>query len=63
MPSPGMPAPPQAVNPADIKYGTITQTDGSILLHLLNADGTPGPIVDILQPPKSVLKPAAGQPK
>jgi hypothetical protein len=34
------------------EYGTTTQENGSILLHLKNADGSLGPVVKVLPPIK-----------
>lgn len=48
--SPGAGAPPPPPPPPD--YGTTTQEDGSILLHLKNPDGSLGPIVKVLPPIK-----------
>lgn len=44
--------PPAPPNPADMKYINETQTDGSVLLRIANADGTPGPVVKIVPAPK-----------
>lgn len=38
-------------SPADMKFLNETQQDGSVLLRLINADGTPGPVVKIVPPP------------
>jgi hypothetical protein len=39
-------------------YSTTTQADGSILLHLKNADGTLGPVVKVIPPIKKAAGPA-----
>lgn len=40
--------PPAPPNPADIQYKTVTQADGSGLIHMLNPDGSVGPAVTII---------------
>jgi hypothetical protein len=40
------------IPPKPPEYGTITQSDGSIALHLKNPDGSMGPIVKIIPPIK-----------
>lgn len=51
----GMPSPgggyPQPPNPANIQYGTQTQQDGTVLIYMLNQDGTPGPVIHVFKPP------------
>lgn len=47
-PPPPFPMPP---HPGDMKYTTETQADGTVLLRLLNPNGTPGPVVQIVKPP------------
>jgi hypothetical protein len=44
------------VDPAGRQYETVTQEDGSILLHVKNPDGTRGPAVKIIPP----IKPRGG---
>lgn len=52
MGAPPAPYPPMMPpSPADLKYLNETQQDGSVLLRLINADGTPGPVVKIIPPP------------
>jgi hypothetical protein len=51
MPPAPYPLPMGPPDPASIKYATETQQDGSVLLRMLNPDGTPGPIVKIVPPP------------
>ena len=43
-----VPAPP----PPPPDYGTTTQDDGSILLHIRNPDGSLGPVVKVIPPIK-----------
>ena len=52
---PGTPPPPsdQEQDPADLQYEPLTQQDGSVVLFLKNADGSRGPAVKIVPPPKS----------
>lgn len=54
---PGNPSllPPMSLapGPADQKYEAVTQVDGSILLHLKNPDGSLGPAIQIVKPPKT----------
>lgn len=50
---PGLPTPFMAANqgpqdPGDVQYKAITQSDGSVLLHMLNPDGSVGPAVKII---------------
>ncbi len=40
---------PAQQNPANMKYEAITQQDGTVLLRMINADGTPGPVVQIVK--------------
>ena len=47
---PAFPAMP--IDPANLQYHNETQSDGSILIRLLNPDGSPGPVVDIVRTPK-----------
>lgn len=47
---PAFPAMP--LDPANLKYHNETQSDGSILIRLLNPDGSMGPVVDIVRTPK-----------
>jgi hypothetical protein len=49
---PGMVAPPDQGPPPLPEYGTTTQEDGSILLHLQNPDGSKGPVVKVIPPIK-----------
>ena len=62
---PGMPSPnpsiiPEApIDPAAMQYGTITQEDGTILLHIKKPDGSPGPVIQVIPVPKTIAKPAA----
>lgn len=39
--------------PKPPEYGTTTQADGSILLHIKNPDGSLGPVVKLLPPLKT----------
>lgn len=39
-------------DPAAQRYLAVTQEDGSVLLHMKNADGSPGPAVKIIPPIK-----------
>lgn len=45
-----------AGDPTSAQYVAVTQADGSILLHIKNADGSLGPAVKIVNPikPKTV---------
>lgn len=36
-------------DPASKRYTTVTQEDGTVLLMLKRADGSPGPVVKIIQ--------------
>lgn len=45
----GMPGPQ---DPSSQQYIAVTQSDGSILLHLKNPDGSPGPAIKIINAPK-----------
>src|SRR5262249_28024188 len=45
-------------DPANARYTAETQSDGTILLRIQNPDGTPGPVVQHLPPPK--MKGASG---
>jgi hypothetical protein len=50
---PSLPPPGLAPNPDDpsnTEYAAVTQADGSVLLHLKNADGSLGPAVKIVYP-------------
>jgi hypothetical protein len=40
---------PATQNPANMKYEAITQQDGTVLLRMVNPDGTPGPVVQIVK--------------
>lgn len=54
--NPGLPIPPPpglADDAAMAKYEAVTQADGSVLLHMKNPDGSLGPAVKIISPPKS----------
>ena len=52
--------PPVQVDPAQIKYSTETQSDGSVLIRIMGPDGQPGPVVEILRTPKPKgVKPVA----
>lgn len=44
--------PPMPVDPASVQYATETQADGTILLRIKNPDGTTGPVVQLIPPPK-----------
>lgn len=62
MPSmnPGLPIPPPPGFADDLsmaKYEAVTQSDGSVLLHMKNPDGSLGPAIKIISPPKSSNKP------
>lgn len=48
---PGAPAYPQPQHPGTMKYTNVTQADGTVLLRVLNPDGSPGPVVQIVKPP------------
>jgi hypothetical protein len=49
----GMPMfPPIPMDPSQVRYDTETQTDGTVLLRMRNPDGSPGPVVQIVKPPK-----------
>lgn len=50
----GMPSPGGAALPPP-EYDTATQQDGSVLMFLKNPDGTRGPAVKIISPPKRGL--------
>lgn len=52
-PSPFLPPTP---GPQAQEYKAVTQADGSILLHLLNFDGSLGPAVKIINPIKPSSK-------
>ena len=52
-PPPGPPPPPQ--------YATVTQENGTILLHIKNPDGSLGPVVKVLPPIKLPGQGAPGQ--
>lgn len=39
------------MSPANMKYTNETQADGTVLLRVLNPDGSPGPVVHIIKPP------------
>jgi len=43
------------------EYGTTTQSNGSVLLHVKNPDGSLGPVVKVI-PPIKTGAPAGGQP-
>lgn len=45
------PLPPSSNDPASAQYTTETQQNGTVLIRLLNADGSPGPVVHIWEPP------------
>lgn len=45
--------PPQPVDPASLQYKAVTQQDGTVLLVELNPDGSPGPVRQIIPPPKA----------
>lgn len=47
--------PNQGVTPPPPQYETVTQSDGSILLHIKNPDGSLGPAVKIVRAPKRAL--------
>ncbi len=49
--APGGPGAPPAPPPPP-EYGTTTQEDGSILLHIKNPDGSLGPVVKVIPPIK-----------
>lgn len=42
-------APPQAPVP---QFELITQSDGTLLMHIKNGDGSLGPVIDVLKAPK-----------
>jgi hypothetical protein len=58
-PVPSLPGlmPPGLAGNASPEYQAVTQQDGSILLHIKNADGSLGPAVKIINP----IKPREGQ--
>jgi hypothetical protein len=39
-------------DPSSQQFSAVTQADGSILLHIKNADGSLGPAVKIINPIK-----------
>ncbi len=49
--------------PAPSQYQAVTQEDGTVLLHIQNADGSLGPAVKIISPPKPGGGKAAGGPQ
>lgn len=51
MPPAPYPLPMGPPDPASIKYATETQQDGSVLLRVVNPDGTPGPVIKVIPPP------------
>lgn len=51
MGGPAMPS-PAPVDPASMQYATETQMDGTVLLRVQNPDGSPGPVVQIVKPPR-----------
>jgi hypothetical protein len=53
MNSPGAPSPGPEDAPQLPEYDTVTQEDGSILLHIKNPDGSLGPVVRVLPPIKT----------
>lgn len=62
IPMPGQPAGgPGMLDAAGRQYLTETQQDGSILLFLKNPDGSKGPAVKIITPPKMGKPPTATQ--
>ena len=62
VPMPGQPAGgPGMSDAAGRQYMTETQQDGSILLYLKNPDGSKGPAVKIITPPKAGKPPTATQ--
>jgi len=50
MGTPPMAAPTGPPDPASLHYLTETQQDGTVLLRVMNPDGSPGPVVQIVQP-------------
>lgn len=54
-----MAAPPAPPPPPE--YAAVTQEDGSILLHIKNADGSLGPAVKVIPPIKRPGDKAQGQ--
>lgn len=57
MNGPQNPAGPGALPPSPPQYQAITQSDGSVVLHLIAPGGVLGPAVKIIPPPKT---PGAG---
>lgn len=58
-PGQGMPGPPGGAPMPHPQYLTVTQQDGSVLMFMKNPDGTRGPAVKIISPPKRGLNRAA----
>lgn len=56
MAGPSAPGGPGAVpsDPRDAQYKSITQSDGSVVLHLLGPGGVLGPAVKIIPPPRLI---------
>lgn len=54
-PGPSMPGmmPPGTNDPASQQWQAVTQSDGSVLLHMKLPDGSLGPVVQVIAPPKS----------
>lgn len=44
----GIPAPSKEHDPSSLQYVNETQADGSVLMRIVNADGTPGPVVKLV---------------
>ena len=45
--------PPMPIDPGRMQYAAETQVDGTVLLRVKNADGSFGPVVQIIKPPKN----------
>lgn len=40
------------MNPAELQYTAETQEDGTVLLRVVHPNGAPGPVVQVIKPPK-----------
>ncbi len=48
-------------DPSQMRYHTETQSDGSVLLRVLNPDGSAGPVVQVIPPPKRAIPGGGGK--
>ncbi len=48
----GFAMPGQQQTPASMQWAAVTQSDGSVLLHMKLPDGSLGPVVKVISPPK-----------